>query len=55
MISTHHNITKIRKIALPVVDGLLVDVEVDVVIVVVIVAEIMIKIFHMNRTLRCIK
>ena len=38
---THHDITKIRKIVLPVVDG---GVLVDAVVVVVFVAEIIIKI-----------
>ena len=42
LISTYLNITKIRKIFLPVIDGVLVDVDVDVVVVVV--AEIIIKI-----------
>ena len=40
VISTHHDITKIRKIVLPVVDGVLVAVVVDVVVVVVVDGEV---------------
>ena len=43
---THRDITKIKNIVLPVVNGVLVDVEVDVdaVVVVVVVAEVIIRI-----------
>ena len=39
-IKTHHDISKIRKIILPVVDGVLVAVVVDVVVVVVVVVDV---------------
>ena len=43
---THRDITKIKNIVLPVVNGVLVDIEVDVdaVVVVVVVAEVIIRI-----------
>ena len=50
-IHKYHDITKIRKIILPVVDGVLVAVVVDVVVVVVVVAEVIIKILNIHRTL----
>ena len=54
---THHDITKIKNIILPVLDGVLVDIEfdVDVTVVVVVVVEAIIKILHVHRTIWCIK
>ena len=40
VLSTHHDITKIRKIVLPGVDGVLVAVDVNVVVVVVVDVEV---------------
>ena len=52
-LSTHHDITKIKNITLPVLDGVLVDIEfdVDVTVVVVVVVEAIIKILHVHRTI----
>ena len=54
---THHDIAKIKNIILPVLNGVLVDIEfdVDVAVVVVVVAEAIIKILHVHRTLWCIE
>ena len=50
---THHDITKIKNIILPVLHGVLVDIEfdVDVAVVVGVVVEAIIKILHLHRTI----
>ena len=51
---SHHDITKIKNIILPVLDVVLVDIEFDVdvtVVVVLVVVEAIIKILHVHRTI----